>query len=334
MLKNILLWAVVGVSAAPAIPPVGCPRSPNLRVETHINSAQSFDTVSSLIIGSEAAVIIDLPLAIPQARALAAWVRNTTDKPLVAAFATHFHPDHYLSGSAFLEEFPDTPLYANSKAVGHMQYEVADVSVTWAAVLGRENVSVTPTVPTPYDYTLFTLPGDEATPIHLLSPVSGDSVDETLFWIPSISTLITGDAIFGNSFHVWLPDLLTPALTSAWLSTIDFIEKLAPKMIIPGHATTNVGFGPRRDLEHSRNYIRYFQKEIEPKGLDFYTTTEIFNMLDAAFPGIAQSNISTTPAVILNFTANEFGRGGNRFAHHVDLRSYNNVTALEGWRLH
>lgn len=111
MLRQLILTALIGTGAACA----SC--TPKLRVEHFLNSAPSLDMVSSLVIGSEAAIIIDLPLAVPQAVALADWVANTTDKPLVAAFATHFHPDHYLSGAAFLAKFPAANFYANSKAV-------------------------------------------------------------------------------------------------------------------------------------------------------------------------------------------------------------------------
>lgn len=50
---------------------------------------------------------------------------NTTDKPLVAAFSSHFHPDHYLSGAAFLARFPETKFYANSKAVDFIKNDAA-----------------------------------------------------------------------------------------------------------------------------------------------------------------------------------------------------------------
>ena len=94
-----------------------------LHVETHINTGLSVNMVSSLIIGSQAAVLIDLPLAIPEARSLAAWVRNITEKPLAAVFTTHYHPDHYLSGGAFLEFFPDAKYYGNSNAIAHIKAE-------------------------------------------------------------------------------------------------------------------------------------------------------------------------------------------------------------------
>lgn len=37
------------------------------------------------------------------------------------------------------------------------------------------------------------LPGDEGAPIELVGLVSVDTIDETLFWIPSTRTLIAGD---------------------------------------------------------------------------------------------------------------------------------------------
>jgi hypothetical protein len=61
-----------------------------------------------------------MPLAIPEAKNLAVRVRDGTDKPLVAVFTTHFHPDRYLSRDAFLDFFK---CYANSNAIAHIKAE-------------------------------------------------------------------------------------------------------------------------------------------------------------------------------------------------------------------
>ena len=74
-------------------------------------------------------------------------------------------------------------------------------------VYGAENIVQQPAILTPYDFTFFTLQGDKRSLIHLLSPMNGDTVDETLFWVPSISTLITSDTVFCYDLHVWLADL-------------------------------------------------------------------------------------------------------------------------------
>lgn len=95
----------------------------DLKVESYISPGFSLDVVSSLIIGSQAAAIIDLPLAVADAETLAQWVKNTTDKPLVAAFTTHNHPDHYLSGKAFLQHFPEAKHYATPETVHGIQNE-------------------------------------------------------------------------------------------------------------------------------------------------------------------------------------------------------------------
>lgn len=97
-----------------------------LQVHNFVNSGPSLDVVSSLIIGSEAAVIIDLPLAIPQAEKLSDWATNMTDKPIIAAFSTHFHPDHYLGAAAFLARHSDTKFYASPKTVTLIENEAEE----------------------------------------------------------------------------------------------------------------------------------------------------------------------------------------------------------------
>ncbi|KAH7349184.1 metallo-beta-lactamase family protein [Pyrenochaeta sp. MPI-SDFR-AT-0127] len=298
-----------------------------LRVETFINDGPSLNMVSSLIIGSNASILIDMPLAIPQAQALAAWVSSTTDTPLIAVFTTHFHPDHYLSGAALLSHFPSTKYFANSGAVAHIQNEAAEQVRAWGGILGAGSVSEEPVLPMPYDFTFFTLPGDEDEPINLLSPLVGDTVDETLFWIPSIETLVAGDAVYAKDMHLWLADLATPALTDAWLSTLDFIEYLQPRRIIPGHAVSTKSFCNLEDLKHSRDYVTFFKERIQAEGADAFTSQEIFGMFDEKFPGILSQN----SAVILNISSENFGRGGVEKEHYFDLKAFNSTEILEGW---
>ncbi|KAG7107869.1 hypothetical protein HYQ45_007913 [Verticillium longisporum] len=205
--------------------------SSKIQVETHVNSGLSLDMVSSLIIGSQAAVVIDMPMAIPQARELAAWVKNTTDKPLIAAFTTHFHPDRYLSGAEFLKSFPNTKYYANSKAVAQIRVEAASKVQAVGKAFGADNI--------------------------VKDPLDRRYVDETIFWVPSIRTLIAGDSVYGHDVHLWLADLLTPELTESWLSTPDFIEHLRPKVVVPGHSLSNKKFGPTIDLDFTRKYLRF-----------------------------------------------------------------------------
>lgn len=188
------------------------------------------------------------------------------------------------------------------------------------------------TIPHPYDFTFFTLPGDESSPIQLISPLVADTIDETLFWIPSIKTLIAGDAVYSRTVHVWLADLLSTSLTDAWLSTLDFVEYLKPARIIPGHSLSVDSFGPALDLKHTRQYVTLFKEQVQSKGPGFWTPAEVFKIFDDAFPNLL-SKKSATSATLLNITAEEFGIGGTRQVHFVDLAAFNNKTELEGWNL-
>lgn len=189
-----------------------------------------------------------------------------------------------------------------------------------------------PVIPTPYDFTFFTLPGDEHSPVYLLSPLNGDTVDETLFWIPSISTLIAGDTVFSHDMHVWLADLQTTALTDAWLDTLDYIEYLEPKRIIPGHSVSTANFGPEIDLSYTRSYLKLWQEVVEPRGNNYFTTQNIFDLFNSTFPGPLSGNNTSTANAILNATAEEYGIGGTRQIEYLDLEAFNSTSSLEEWR--
>ncbi|KAK9239036.1 beta-lactamase-like protein [Lipomyces kononenkoae] len=306
----------------------------SLCVATYVNTDQAVDMVSSLVIGSQAAMIIDLPMTIGKAKELATWVKTTTDKPLVAAFTSHNHPDHYLSGAAFFEEFPNIPFYANSRATKEIQEDAPKKVEEWSGVHGVDNIVQNTTLPSPYDYSFFALPGDEDSPVYLIGPVTGDTTHSTLFWIPSIGTVIAGDAIFGYNLHMYLSDLVTHALTESWLATLKFTAGLNPFTVIPGHASAseNGSFNGVRDLDHSYEYVKFWQEDIESKGPDYFTPSEIFNKFTSRFPDLL-INRSPTAFNRLNITAENFGRGGKRRPPLQPLWTFNNTAALNGWIL-
>ncbi|GJC95051.1 Metallo-beta-lactamase domain-containing protein [Colletotrichum higginsianum IMI 349063] len=329
MRKNIAIIAALSAQCHQAVASDKC----SLRVENFVNQGLSLDMVSSLIIGSEAAVVIDLPLAVAQANLLAAWVKNTTEKPLVAAFTTHNHPDHYLSGRAFLDHFPEAKHYATAEAAAWIQNEAEKKTEYWSSVFGEGVIAPSPAIPTPYNHSFFVLPGDESCPVEIISSIGGDTIDEAMFWIPSSRTLIAGDAVYGHQMHVWLADLLTPALTASWLATLDFVAKLQPRRVVPGHALSADTFSAAEDIVHTRDYVTFFQKNIEAKGADFYLPSEISTLIDNRFPGLLNLSSSATSRQLLNISAENFGRGGTRQIHYLDLLAFNDTKTLEGWQL-
>ena len=83
-------------------------------LQTHIisSSEKGLSSVTTLIVGSKAAALIDPPLLVPDANNVVKWVKDKTSVPLKAIFITHHHPDHYFSANPILDAFPESQLYA------------------------------------------------------------------------------------------------------------------------------------------------------------------------------------------------------------------------------
>lgn len=130
MISKISFYSAVASVLTQAVYGIPYSSKQSLRVESFINQGiTGFNVVSSLIIGSETAVLIDMPMSIPSANVLASWIRNQTDKPLVAAFATHHHVDHYLGASTLLSHFNETAFYASEKVVDHIRVELPEMVI-------------------------------------------------------------------------------------------------------------------------------------------------------------------------------------------------------------
>lgn len=154
-----------------------------------------------------------------------------------------------------------------------------------------------------------------------------------MFWIPSSETLIAGDIVYSHQMHAWLADLLTPALTESWLASLDLVSKLQPQRVIPGHALSADTFGASTDIIHTRDYVSFFQQNIEAKGADFYTPAQVSTLISNAFPGLLNLTSSTTSSTLLNITSENFGKGGQRQIHYLDLLAFNDTKALDSWQL-
>ncbi|WQF80932.1 Putative metallo-beta-lactamase, ribonuclease Z/Hydroxyacylglutathione hydrolase [Colletotrichum destructivum] len=345
MISKISLYSAVASVLTQAVYGIPYSLKQSLRVESFINQGiTGFNMVSSLIIGSETAVLIDMPMSIPSANVLASWIRNQTDKPLVAAFTTHHHVDHYLGASTLLSHFNETAFYASERVVDHIRVELPELVIhtpltpipdhtsRMRLAFGPENVSEVPASPTAYNNTFFTLSGHEDEPIHLINNLVFDTVDGTMFWIPSLRTLIAGDSVYHRTMHLWMADMDTKALSDAWLKTLDFITNLRPVKLITGHAGT-LQFSAQEDIAHTRSYIEFFGKEISSKGKDFYTPKEIVDIMSAGFSAQLESEGGVASAMFLNNTAEKYGRGSTRLPDVLDMTKYNDTRTLQGWEL-
>src|ERR1700733_8850413 len=77
---------------------------------------------STLISGERDAVLVDAPITVEQARALANWV-VASGKNLTTIYATHGHGDHFFGTSTVLERFPSARFVARPDVIRVMRQQ-------------------------------------------------------------------------------------------------------------------------------------------------------------------------------------------------------------------
>jgi hypothetical protein len=121
--------------------------------------------------------------------------------------------------------------------------------------------------------------------------------------------------------------LRTPAFTSSWLLTTDFVSSLNPNIIISGHVITYSGVTAPQNLHFTRSYVEFWQTHVENKGVN-YLSPQIVSLFNQTFPILLNNLVS---AILLNITAEQFGRNGTRQYRGVDLEADDDISDLDGW---
>lgn len=118
----------------------------HLQTHVHSSSEKGLSSVSTLIVGTKSAILIDRPSLIPDALAIVSWIKSTTPSHLAAVFITHHHPDHCFSANPILEAWPQAN-FATPYVRAGIDCEYVEKVNFWLEVFRRDNVPETPRNP-------------------------------------------------------------------------------------------------------------------------------------------------------------------------------------------
>ncbi|KAJ5153645.1 uncharacterized protein N7500_009084 [Penicillium coprophilum] len=297
-----------------------------LETHHHSCSAKGLSSITTLIVGATEAILVDPPFLIPDAESVVGWVKAMTKNNLKAVFVTHHHPDHFFSANTILDAFPSAKFYAAPYVLAGINREYDDKVKYWPTIFGPGNIHKAPRKPEEFNFSFFLLQDNLESPVILLGPLQGDSVDHTIFWMPTERTVICGDAIFGRSTHLWVEEIETPALLQAWTKTVDLISALEPVKLIPGHMESGWPLDTKADIFHTRKYLDLLGEKV------IYASTkpqvrELYDNFQNAFPQ-CKKNLE----FFLGHLSNQFGEGGQPWEenrhHAADKRT---VEGLNGY---
>ena len=97
--------------------------------------------------------------------------------------------------------------------------------------------------------------------------------EDLMVYIPSEKVLFVGDLVFRGRIP-----FVGNADSKGWLVALDEIEKLKPKIIVPGHGAYSTN--PSEDIIFTRNYLKYLRESMSKAALNMDPFDEAYRQAD------------------------------------------------------
>jgi len=211
---------------------------------------------STLIYGSRDAVVVDSFITLEQARAQADWI-GSTGKNLTTIYATHGHGDHFFGASVLLERFPNARFVAASSAIQVMKEQTSPefVAKFWESRFPNQLPNCL-LVGQELSTNVIELEGEKL----MVMPLGfTDTAGTTCLHVPSLELIAAGDAAY-NGVHPRLMEANQNQKRDEWISALDKMESLKPRIVVAGHKNMKNDNDGRRVLRQTRQYIVDFQE--------------------------------------------------------------------------
>jgi glyoxylase-like metal-dependent hydrolase (beta-lactamase superfamily II) len=260
-----LKWEVY---VTPGIPIVTPDRPPGVQ-ETYFQAM-----ASTLIYGSDDAVLVDAFLTVEQANALADWVASKR-KNLTTIYITHGHGDHWFGVGTLVERFPTARAVAMPNAIEVMRRNASPQALhgVWEAAFPGQ-IPDRLVIATELEGNVIDLEGQELVAVEVGHT---DTDHTTCLHVPSIGLVVAGDVAY-NDVHLYLAES-NAQKRQEWIAALDKVESLEPHAVVASHKRRENADNPRI-IEETRQYIRDFDRLAETTR----TAQELYDKMLELYP--------------------------------------------------
>jgi glyoxylase-like metal-dependent hydrolase (beta-lactamase superfamily II) len=201
-----------------------------LKFRVFLHSYLGFNSNSTLIYGERDAILIDASQLLSDTHRMIADI-ITLRKHLTHIYVSHFHPDHHFGLQVLKNAFPAARIVALPSVVKDIILTSGDKIDLWSIDrFGPDDVPHQTTIPTPLHEARLVLEDQE---IQVSDGWEGDSINNSVVWIPSIRVACATDVAF-HDCHLW-PIESNVARRIKWRASIAKLRELDARIVIPGH---------------------------------------------------------------------------------------------------
>ncbi len=202
-----------------------------LKYRVFLHSYLGFNSNSTLFYGERDAILIDASQLLSDAHRMAAEI-ITMRKNLTHIYVSHFHPDHHFGLHVLKAAFPKAKIVGLPVSVRDIVFTSTDKTDMWAIDrFGPDDIPATTVVPMPMrGEPRLELEGEE---ILCYGDYEGDSVDNSIVWVPSLKVVCATDVAF-HDCHLW-PIESNVERRIKWRKDIRRMLEFDPRVVIPGH---------------------------------------------------------------------------------------------------
>lgn len=210
------------------------------------------DPNSGVVIGDDAALVVDTTATPAMARQLIRHIRSVTDKPIKYVVLSHYHAVRVLGASAFGAEGAQEIIASRGtyeliceRGAQDMLSEIERFPRLFDAVESIPGLTWPTMV---FDRELTIRLGKLEVQIKHVG--KGHTKGDTIVWLPQEKVLFSGDLVeFGAAAYTG------DAHLALWPSTLEALRALAPEMLVPGRGPALL---TRANAERAIDYTKSF----------------------------------------------------------------------------
>lgn len=232
---------------------------------TYTNEGMNANT--GFIVTDAGVVVVDSGSSYRVAQQIHNVIKRTTKQPVKYVINTGGQDHRWLGNGYFMQQ--GATIIAHRKAVDDMQERGGTLIESLAAELKEKVKGTKPVLPTRlFDHEEILQLGK--TEIRVLHFGGGHTPGDSVVWLPQHSIMFTGDLVYVDR----LLGVIPVSNVKHWLTSFDAIEKLQPKIIVPGHGKVCDLDKARKETRDYLKLLRSHMQQAIQQGVDLQTAID------------------------------------------------------------